>query len=180
MFRNKRKRLIAIDLPNELRGKEGICAIPVNSISLDESFSGTVLCLQDNQQNISDLVRIKNLHLQVKVGGAKTSYGMVIFLLLIFWDIRNENDKFTYEVLLNPTDVNSYEQYILLDKQKEWKVLVVAGTEVLEIFNFQNIYNIGEYIYKIVKSGEKYPCLSFTKTKEEYFKEYTIDDLLRL
>lgn len=178
MFFKKRKPSVTIDLPYEVRGKEGIFAAPVNSISLDNSFSGSVLCLQDNPQNISDLIKIKSIHLQVKIGGVNTSYGMIIFLLFIFWDIKNENDKFTYEVLLNPADIKSYEQYILLDAQKEWKVLVVQGTEVLEIFNFDNVYNVGESINKIIESGIKYPCLNFIKAKEEYFKNYTIDDLI--
>lgn len=178
MFFKKEKKLITIDLPQELVGKDGIFAIPVNSISLDASFSGSVLCVQDNPKNISDLGKIKNLHLQVKAGGVNTSYGMIMFLLFRFWDIKKEKDKFIYEVLVNPNDIESYEQYLIIDKQKEWKVLMVDGKHVLNTYTFKNIYNIREAIKKAVASSKDNPCLNFSEAKNEYFRDYSIEELI--
>lgn len=179
MFFRKKKSFYTIDLPSVLKGKNGIFAAPVNILSLDELFSGYVLCVQDDPQNIIDLSKIKTINMQVKVGGANTSHGLIIFILFIFSDIRNENDKFTYEVLLNPNDSNSYEHYLMLHQQKEWRVLIIQDNEVLVSYQLRNTYNIGTAIEKAIQTGKQYPCLDFMAAKNEYFRDYNIEDLIK-
>jgi hypothetical protein len=96
MLFKKKKPLMTIDLLSELRGVEGIFAAPISTISLETSYTKTVLCLQDNKVNIHNLAKIENIHLQVKVSGIETPYGMLIILLFRFWNVENEDDKFSY------------------------------------------------------------------------------------
>ncbi len=168
---------ITIRIPDELKGKHGIFALPVNTVSLDKSYSGVVLCLQDDNRNITDISKIKNLHLNIKVGGVNTEYGLIIFLLFMFWDVGNEYDKFVYEVILNPSDINSFREYMILDSQDEWNVLTIQGESVLNVFQFENVYGIGESIKKLVDNGVLNPCKNFKLAKEEYFK-YDIEELM--
>jgi hypothetical protein len=92
----------------------------------------------------------------VKVGDVNTSYGLIIFLLFVFLDIKKDNDKFTYEVLLNPNYAKSYEQYFVLDAQKEWNVLLVSDDEVVNTY-FKFVINQLKYLLVIVKKF-KYIC----------------------
>ncbi len=179
MFNKKVKIITDINLPDIIKGLTGIFAVPVNILSPGIGLSETVLCLQDNQKNIFDLEKIKNPHLHVKVGGVHTPYGAIIFMLFIFWDIRNENDKFTYEVLLNPSDINSYGEYIKLDTEHEWKVLITFNNKVLNIFKFKNIYKIGNSIKDAISINDKSPCVDFKSAKKFYFDNYDISDLIK-
>lgn len=178
MFFKKKKKLDTIDLPDMLKGMAGIFAAPVTVLSLDDSFSGTVLCLQDEPKNISDLSRINNLHMEVKVIGVNTSCGRIIVLLFVLWDIRRQDDKFAYEVLLNPSDKESYVQYIVLDSQMEWQVLLIEGKNILNSYQFKNVFHIGEPIKRIIASAIDHPCLNFMGAKQEYFEQYSIDEFI--
>ena len=178
MIFKRKKKGITIDLPPELRGKAGIFASPAYTIQLNESLSDSVLCVQDEIDNITDLSKIKNPYLKVKCGAANTSYGIIIFLLFMFLDITRKDDKFTYEVLLNPSDYESYKEYIRLDMQQQWKVLIVHDNQVLNIFEFKNIYNIGESIEKAIVLSQQKPCWDFASAKSEYFKNYGIENLI--
>lgn len=180
MFFRKKRNFDTIDLPFELRGQKGIFAAPINSISLNKSFSGTVLCIQDEAQNIKDLSKIKKAFLQVKVGAVHTSHGMVVFILFIFWDTDNENDKFTYEVLINPSDISSFEQYLIIDEQLDWKVLVIHDNDVFNTFKFKNIYKIGGALENAIDNCKKFRCDNFEKAKEDYFRKYDVDELIKL
>lgn len=171
------KPLTTINLPLELRGRQGIAAVPVSLTSAENAFSGTVLCLQDNPQNTTDLEAIADLQLQVKVGGVDTACGMIVFLLFVLWDEARADDKFIYEVLLDPTDPASYEQYAILDDQEEWKLLVVEGSQVVKMCQFKNVYHMT--IRKVAEYAAQSPCLDFDKAKEEYFRDYTISGLMR-
>ena len=176
---NKRQ-IQTIDLPVNLQGKSGIFAAPVKVLLEDDSFSDTVLCIQDNPQNIVDLSKLENLYMSVKSGAINTTYGVIGFLLFVIWDVKKENDKFTYEVLVNPSDFSSYKEYLSLDKQKSWDILIVQGNTVLNTFDFRNIYDIGESIEKTIGASENFPCIDFNAAKQEYFNLYTIEELLEI
>lgn len=177
-----------INLPKYIKGKHGILAIPVHSIEIDDYYkvtvlniknnNETVLCVQDEMKNIYDLSKIVNIFLQVKSGMADTDYGAIMFILFTFYDTTNPNDKFTYEVVLNPCDMNSLCQYGLLSSQSKWKVLVVWNNEILNTFEFDNIYNLESSLIQVKKASMRNRCTDFENAKKQYFKEYDIDTLL--
>lgn len=169
-----------INLPEYIKGKHGIFAMPVHSIEIDDHYKETVLCVQDEMKNIHDLSQIVNIFLRVKSGMADTDYGAIMFILFTFYDTISPNDQFTYEIVLNPCDMNSLCQYGLLSSQSKWKVLAVWNNEILNTFEFDNVYNLGSSLIQAAKVSMRNKCIDFENAKKQYFKEYDIDTLLNL
>jgi len=158
----------------------GIFATPVFSIGTDSSFNETVLCVQDKQENIIDLSEIEDIYLQVKSGTVETDCGAIMYILFSFYETTNPNDKFTYEVILDPCDMNSLSQYGILGSQDKWKVLVVLNNEILNIFEFDNVYYLNKDLRQAVMVSMGNRCTDFGNAKKQYFEEYDIDILLNL
>lgn len=79
---------------------------------------------------------------------------------------------------MNPADINSYGQYIKLDAEREWKVLIAFNNDVLNVYKFKNIYKIGEAIKEAINNSKRYPCVDFNDAKKFYFDNYDIEDLI--
>lgn len=167
-----------INLPKEIQGRYGVIAIPSNILGVKGGSFGYSLCVQDSPLNTKDLSRIKDLHLFVKVGVVKTPFGLLVFLLYSFWDVRKPADKFTYEYLINPSDIQSYQDYLLLGMQPEWLVLVIQDNEVLSSTVFNNSYNIEDSIRESILMAVKDPCVDFDAAKAYYFSAYDIESLI--
>lgn len=184
MFFKKKKaktnQIQTINLPTNLKGISGIIALPVKESVIYDPLSSTILCIQDSEKNIVDLSRIEQPHLEVRVGAVNTSYGIIGYMLFVICDLRNQTDKFTYEVLINPGNISTYKEYLSIDKQNCWEVFVVHGSSVLNIFTFDNVYNIGEGINEALKACETKPCIDFDSAKQEYFSLYSIEELLEM
>ena len=178
MFFLKKKSSDKIVLPLDIQGRQGIIAVPMKVLGDVGINSGYVLCIQDVENNMLDLSKVKNMHLRVKVGAANTTHGMIIFLLFTFWDTKKENDKFTYEVLINPTDKESYSDYLLLDKQAVWEVLLVHGENLLNKYKFNNTYNTGMALKMAIEQACCSPCKDFDAAKASYFSTYDIEALI--
>lgn len=178
IYKNHSK--MTIRLPECLIGIEGIFAAPVNSIGIDSHCNETLLCIQDNQQNILDLSKIQEMHLQVKSGVINTDYGAIMFILFTFYEESKSNDKFTYEVILNPCDMSSIHQYGKLASQDRWKVLVILNNIILNVYEFDNVYGLDTSLCQAIEASLMNRCTDFDNAKEQYFEEYDIDTLLDL
>lgn len=71
-------------------------------------------------------------------------------------------------------------KYSKIDRQKKWEVLIVQGSKVLNMFTFENNYDIGEGIENIVNTGKNMPCIDFNSAKRKYFSLFSIEELIEM
>ncbi len=166
-------------VPPQILAGEGTIPVP---LVLDDQVGPEMAILWiDHTPFIYDLARIKPFVLKFKIGLLNTSYGPVLFMLFIVDDPNNRNGWFA----VNESYMNLFEpQHVItmrkLARQSHWHVILVddAGQQV-GFFEVENRYDLGKSLDIALSTCANMRQMDFSAAKQEIYRNYQLDDLLR-
>lgn len=165
-------------LPAEFRDAEGI--VPWNFALDPKTGSETVLLLIDRTPFVKELAIVKPFDLRLKTGLVRTSHGPLLFLLFYVPNPRNPQIAFSaIDAHANP---HSPQHMLIrrdLARQSHWHLILVgANDEVVDLYEFENVFGLGDTLDQVQVACNGMPKGSFTEAKAEFCAKHTIDDLL--
>ena len=146
---------------------------------LDEEIgSETVLFLTDSTPFAHELHR-KRFELRLKSGAAQTNAGPVLFLLWWIPPITNGEPFALYEQLLNPAHTGVLRRLRQLARQTHLHlVLIGPGQELLDVYEFENVFGLDKLIPISVSACTRYGgSMDFIAAKQEYDQTYDVMEL---
>lgn len=161
-------------------GDSGITPIP----AVFESRIGTEVALAVIVKNayIRRLAKVRPFDFRLTTGLAATSHGPVAFLLFY---VRNAADPtnpyFAHDYQLNPFDSGAMAVWRDLARQSHWHVVLVdAQQQVEDVFEFENVFELGEALDTFSEAVRGLHTSDFARAQKEFWEQYSIDDLLNL
>ena len=137
-----------------------------------------VLYLLDPTPFIFEIVELNPFELHLKTGIVRTRGGPVIFLLWWLRSPRSDEPCAMFESTLNPHDESHLTDYRELARQTHWHVFVIApGPKVLDMYEFENEFGLGDALHFAVESSARFPCIDFDAAKAEYQDKYSTREL---
>ncbi len=167
-------------LPEHFTGKEGI--IPMNMVMDTSIGTETALLLIDRTPFIYDLKKVRPFVLNLKSGLVRTSHGPLLFLLFHVPDPIRKNVPFvTIDAHVNPLDRQHLMIWKDLAQQSHWHLVLVDSAEkVVDAFEFENSFGLGETLDAVQTACENMRMGSFDDVKIEFSKRYSITDLYNM
>lgn len=159
---------------------EGI--LPINTFhGFDESE--IMLYYFDKTSFIYKLANLKPFTLNLKSVLYQTSHGFIVCAFFHFLDPENPQQMFagleSYINVYNPVILSEYYQ---LSRQSHWHLFLVQTEkrEVVDVFEFENCYDLEDTLNKVVKATRNAPRGDFMKAKQEFMDTFTTDDLFHM
>lgn len=142
----------------------------------------TAILLIDKTPFIYELAKIRPFKLMLKTGLLQTANGPLMFLVFHVPDPRNPQKPFVaIDNHINPFDPLMVATCRYLARQSHWHlVLVDGGANVIDLFEFENVYGLGETLDQVVEMCSGMPRGDFEEAKAEFCSLYTPEDLLQL
>jgi hypothetical protein len=165
-------------LPRELLEHRGLVPCPL--VFDGRTEPETVLILVQDP-DVCDAFKGQELTgFFLRPGAAPTSWGTIFFLHFQIPDpAAGGREQLTFEYLVNTLDSEQFGLIRRLSRQTYWHLFLVdpAGTE-RNCFQFKNEFLLGEAIARTEKILRREPLRDFLKAKEEFFREYSMEDIL--
>jgi hypothetical protein len=136
-------------LPPQFQTAQGI--VPWR-LGLDpKTGSEMVLLLIDRTPFIYDLAKIKPFDFRLNIGLVRTSHGPLCFLLFYVPDPTRPGSVYlAIDAHLNPFDADHVMVWRDLARQSHWHlVLVGVDDELVDLFEFENIFNLGQTLDQV-------------------------------
>ena len=171
-------RLIFPALPIELRGVSGCRLL---TASFDSAVGDEVyLAILEAPEFCQRLAETRPFQVFCKSGVARTSHGLVLFLL---FTVRDGTDEVaSYELFLNPQAMRTYELLSGWGQQTHFKVVLLdneAGQK-RGWFEFDNNYGIDKTVALIAQCIGHEVKGDFALAQQEFRRNYSLDDLKRM
>jgi hypothetical protein len=164
----------------DLVGNAGITPIPAVFEARIGSEVALALIIKDPY--IKQLAKVRPFDFRLTTGVVQTRFGPVAFLLFY---VRNAADHsspyFAHDYHLNPLDPGAMAVWRDLARQSHWHlVLVDAAQQVEDVFEFENVYDLGEALDTFAQAVQGMRSVDFARAHQEFSSQYSIDDLLDL
>lgn len=173
-------RLVLPELPQALSSCEGI--VPWN-LTLDSRIgTETVLLYFDRTPFIHEIAGIRPFDFLMKSGLIRTSHGPVLFHLFYVPDPNNPSEPFVaVEAFVNPLDPAFMQKWRDIARQSHWHLILVGKeNEVVDFFEFENTFGLGETLDQVERVCERMTGESFEQAKDELCNLYSVMDLYRM
>ena len=131
-----------------------------------ETGPETILILTDTTPFAYDLARRRPFELRLTSGAVRTG-----FVPGFFGHAPNTNGKpfALYEHILNPTHTGTLSGLQQAAEQTHLHlVLVGPGSELLDVYEFENVFDIGNLVPICEWACREYPEMDFTAANQEY------------
>lgn len=162
-------------LPPELRQRSG-CII--DTATFDRQVGPEVyLAILEDTEYAAKLARTRPFELFCKPGLARTSHGMVVFML---FTVRSRDERVAwYELFLDPHQMGTIKMLSAWGQQSHFKALVIDYEEgrVRDWFEFENSFGIGEVAATVGQTIGHEPKGNFQLAQQEFMRDYSVDDL---
>ncbi|MEO0130952.1 MAG: hypothetical protein ABIK76_04605 [candidate division WOR-3 bacterium] len=126
------------------------------------------------------LARIKEFSLFCKAGVARTSHGIISFLIFIIYN----NGKYfsSYELILNPYKIETFQLLSSLSQQTHLKLIIYDSEKNLlqRIVEFENNFGFSDIAQKLAQTIDNKNEGDFQKAQQEFMITYSIKDLLNI
>jgi hypothetical protein len=137
-----------------------------------------VLMLVDLTPFAHELKQLKPLSLRLKGGVAPTSSGPILFLLWWIPPITNGKPFALYEQILNPTNERTLEGLRRVARQTHLHLILVgAGQELLDVYEFENTFELDKLVSGAERACNDYGSLDFNAAKQDYDETYDLMEL---
>lgn len=84
----------------------------------------------------------------------------------------------TYINVFNPSILTTHLQ---LSRQSHWHLFLIdADNEVVDVFEFENCYDLEETLNRTIKLTRNSPRGDFMMAKQEFMNTFSVDDLFRM
>jgi len=179
-WKGDKVRLVLPELPKAFSSCEGI--VPCN-LTLDPKIgTETVLLYFDRTPFIYEIAEIRPFDFLMKSGLIRTSHGPVLFHLFYVPDPNNSSEPFVaVEAFVNPLDPEFMQKWRDIARQSHWHlVLVGKQNEVVDFFEFENTFDLGETLDQVEHVCESMTGESFEVAKDELYNLYSVMDLYRM
>jgi hypothetical protein len=153
--------------------------LPMPAVLEDEIGTEMVLLLVDKTPFIHQLARLRPFDLHLKTGLVQTSHGPLMFLLFYFPTPSQPQTPFMMlDYHVNPFDPAALSMWRDLARQTHWHLLLADGEgEVYGLFEFGNVYGLGEALDQVGKVCDGMAHGDFLTAKEELSRTYSLQDL---
>lgn len=142
----------------------------------------TILAWIDRTPFIYELAKIRPFILNHKSFLYQTSHGFIVSE--IFYVVHPENPKEmfagfeSYINLYNPQILTTYFE---LARQSHWHLFLIgAGNKVVDVFEFENGYDLEDTLNRAIKSTRNSPRGDFMMAKQEFMNTFSMDDLFQM
>jgi hypothetical protein len=164
-------------LPQRLMEAEGI--IPFEVMLDPDVGPETALLLLDPTPSIQNLARMRSPTFNLKAGVVRTSECPLLFLLFYFLDPADPDKLYAgYDNHVNPFNPHQMNVYRKLARQTHWHLILVgASGKLVDLYEFENIYNLEGTLNFTEQACAGMACGSFDLAKEEFLQKYSIEDL---
>ena len=164
----------------DLVGDSGITPIP--AVFESRIGSEVAIALIIKNAYIEELANVRPFDFRLTTGLVQTRFGPVAFLLFY---VRNtadpSNPYFAHDYHLNPLDPGAMAVWRDLARQSHWHVVLVgAAQQVQDVFEFENVYDLGEALDTFAKAASGMRSIDFARAHQEFSSQYSIDELLEL
>ena len=134
------------------------------------------ILLIDKTPFIYDLARVRPFNLRLKTGLVRTSHGPLMFLLFYVPDPKNQSSVFAMiDNHINPFDPAMIAPCRDLARQSHWHLILVdSEANVVDLFESDNVYGLGEALDQVVQACASLPHGDFQKAKAEFSLLYTL------
>lgn len=177
-----KRHFVMPPLPAEFADKDGI--VPMQYVLDPAIGSETVLLWLDHTDFVQQLAAVRPFTLMMKTVPYRSQHGPLACLLFYVPDPRNPGRPFaaaeTYANLRSPTALQSWFD---LARQSHWHLILAgAGDELLDLFEFENVYGL-EVMLALAETGDGPPPApgfdpEFEAAKQEFMAKFTIDEIL--
>jgi hypothetical protein len=143
-----------------------------------ETGPETILILTDATPFAYDLARRRPFELRLTSGAVRTSFGPVLFLFWYIPPVTNGKPFALYEHILNPTHTGTLAGLQQAAEQSHLHlVLVGPGSGLLDVYEFENVFDIGNLVPICEWACREYPEMDFTAANHEYNNTYDMMEL---
>jgi serine/threonine protein kinase len=159
--------------------KEGV--IPL--ISTNESGdTEIVLSLIDKTPFIYELARLRPFTLNHKSILYQTSHGFLVCELFYFLHPNDPKQMFAgFESYINLFNPSLLTIHLQLSRQSHWHLFLInADNEVVDLFEFENCYDLEDTLNLAIKLTRNAPRGDFMKAKQEFMDTFTMEDLFQM
>lgn len=166
-------------LPAQFQSAEGI--VPWNVVLDPKTGSETVLLLFDRSPFVHDLVKVRPFDLRLKSGLVRTSHGPFFFLLFYIPNPTGSDPLIAIDAHVNAHDPQHMLIWRDLARQSHWHLVMVGSNdELVDLFEFENTFGLGQTLDQVQSICAKVPGGSFDDAKAEFRAKYAVTDLLAL
>jgi len=165
-------------LPRELLEHRGLVPCPLILEGRTEPETALIL-IQD--PDVCDAFQgQESTGFFLRTGATRTSWGTIFFLHFQIPDpAAGGRERLTFEYLVNTLDSEQFGLIRRLSRQTHWHLFLVDPTGTKRnSFQFKNEFLLGEAIARTEELLRREPLRDFLKAKEEFFREYSMEDLL--
>ena len=143
-----------------------------------ETGPETVLILTDTTAFAYELARRQPFELRLTSGAVRTSLGPVLFLFWYLPPVTDGKPFALYEHILNPTHRGTLSGLQDAAHQTHLHlVLVGPDSELLDVYEFENVFDIGNLVPICEWACREYPEMDFAAAKQEYDSTYDMMEL---
>lgn len=164
----------------DLVGDAGITPIP--AVFERRIGSEVALALIIKNAYIRELAKIRPFDFRLTTGLVQTRFGPVAFLLFYVRNPADPSDPyFAHDYHLDPLDPGAMAVWRDLARQSHWHLVLVDGAQqVQDVFEFENVYDLGDALDTFAEAVAGMATLDFTRAHQEFSNQCSIDDLLKI
>jgi hypothetical protein len=153
--------------------------LPMQAVLEEGIGTETVLLLVEKTPFIHELARLRPFNLYLKTGAVRTSHGPLIFLLFYVPNPSEPQTPFMMvDCHLDPFNPSVLAVWRDLARQTHWHLVLVDGKgEVYDLFEFENVYGLGEALHQLVTACKGMAHGNFSAAKEEFCRDYDLEGL---
>lgn len=164
---------------SSLPSGEGIIPLRIDTELSDTEVS---LALIDKTPFIYELAKLRPFTLNLKSILYNTSYGYLVCALFYFAQPHDPKEMFAgFESYINIFNPSILTTFLELSRQTHWHMLLIdANDEVVDLFEFENSYDLENTLNRAIKLGRNTPHGDFMMAKQEFMNTFSMDDLFQM